>query len=95
MGEGEEKAEFRISLTSRAYRDLAKLLKTDASLAERISEKIDLLSRQPTLGKRLRGRLRNKRSLRVGNYRIIYEIDIASKEILVTNMGHRRDVYDH
>jgi len=95
LGEGEEKAEFRISLTSRAYRDLAKLLKTDASLAERISEKIDLLSRQPTLGKRLRGRLRNKRSLRVGNYRIIYEIDIASKEILVTNMGHRRDVYDH
>ena len=94
MGAGEEKAEFRIDLTSRAHKDLAKLLKADANLADRISEKIDLLSRQPTLGKQLRGILREKRSLRVGNYRIIYEIDIARKEILVTNMGHRKDVYD-
>ena len=43
MGGGEEKAEFKISLTPRAYRNLARLLKIDEDLAGRISEKIDSL----------------------------------------------------
>jgi len=94
LGDGEEKAEFRVNLTPRAYRDLAKLLKTDATLAERISEKINVLSWQPMLGKQLRGILRDKRSLRVGDYRIIYEMNIARKEIVVTNVGHRRNIYN-
>ena len=94
MGDGKEKARLRINLTPRAYRDLAKLLKTDKNLAERISENIGLLSQQPMLGKPLRGALKGNRSLRVGDYRVIYRLDIAREEILVTNLGHRRDIYN-
>lgn len=31
--------------------------------------------------------------IRVGNYRIIYEINDKAKEIIVLHVGHRRDVY--
>lgn len=83
MGGGEEKAEFRISLTPRAYRSLARLLKADESLARRVSERIDSLSQQPMLGKPLKGTLKGRRSLRVGSYRVIYRVDMTSREILV------------
>ncbi|MHB0912379.1 MAG: type II toxin-antitoxin system RelE family toxin [Armatimonadota bacterium] len=31
--------------------------------------------------------------IRVGNYRIIYEIDDSEQAITVLHIGHRRDVY--
>ena len=31
--------------------------------------------------------------LRVGDYRIIYQIDIAKNEMILLTLGHRRDVY--
>ena len=31
--------------------------------------------------------------IRVGNYRVIYEINDLAKEVIVMHVGHRRDVY--
>lgn len=31
--------------------------------------------------------------IRVGNYRILYEIEDATRTVRVTAVGHRRDVY--
>ena len=31
--------------------------------------------------------------IRVGDYRVIYEIDDRAKTVLVVHIGHRRDVY--
>lgn len=31
--------------------------------------------------------------IRVGNYRIIYEIDDAQRKLTIMHIGHRRDVY--
>jgi mRNA interferase RelE/StbE len=94
LGGGEEKAEFKIDLTPRAYRNLTRLLKTNESLARRVSEKVDSLSQQPMLGKPLVGVLKGSRSLRIGSYRVIYKVDTAKREVLVTNVGHRRGIYD-
>jgi mRNA interferase RelE/StbE len=94
LGGDEEKAELKISLTPQAYRNLAKLLKANESLARRVSERIDSLSQRPMLGKPLKGALKGSRSLRVGSYRVIYRVDAARREILVTNVGHRRGIYD-
>ena len=33
------------------------------------------------------------RRLRVGEHRVIYEIDNAAQEVTVLDVGHRRDVY--
>jgi mRNA-degrading endonuclease RelE of RelBE toxin-antitoxin system len=32
--------------------------------------------------------------MRVGDYRVVYEIGRASKRVIVLFIGHRRDVYD-
>ena len=32
--------------------------------------------------------------LRVGDYRIIYEVDDAGKAVTIFRIGHRREVYD-
>ena len=31
--------------------------------------------------------------IRVGEYRVIYEIDDAAREVTVMDVGHRRDIY--
>jgi mRNA interferase RelE/StbE len=31
--------------------------------------------------------------IRVGDYRVIYEIDDKSKTVLILHVGHRRDIY--
>ena len=40
---------------------------------------------------RLQGR--DEFRLRVGDYRVIYEFDIARNELSLVTLGHRRDVY--
>lgn len=37
---------------------------------------------------------RNGWRIRVGDYRVIYEIDDSGQMITVMHIGHRRDVYD-
>lgn len=43
-------------------------------------------------GKPLRYSLRGCRSLRVGDYRVIYKIE--SNVVLIIKIGHRREVYE-
>lgn len=31
--------------------------------------------------------------IRVGDYRVIYEVDEAAEEVTVLDVGHRRDIY--
>jgi mRNA interferase RelE/StbE len=31
--------------------------------------------------------------LRVGDYRVIYEVDIENKLVIITRAGHRREIY--
>jgi mRNA interferase RelE/StbE len=60
---------------------------------ERVSRRIDALAQQPRVGKTLKGGLRGKRSLRVGDYRIIYRLDTTQRQVIVENVGHRREIY--
>lgn len=45
-------------------------------------------------GKALKGNLKNQWRYRVGNYRIICDIEDERLVILVINVGHRREIYD-
>lgn len=44
-------------------------------------------------GKPLVGELRGMRSVRRGDYRIIYEVDDDAKVVVIHRVQHRRDVY--
>ena len=54
---------------------------------------IDILREQPLAGSTLKGGLRGLRRLRVGDYRIVYELLDAELVVLVVRVAHRRDAY--
>ena len=67
--------------------------KLDKSNQVRLGKKILELESNPFLGKSLAGNFISLRSLRVGEYRIIYQIKSNDCVILVLKIGHRKNVY--
>jgi len=81
---------YSVRLLRRAIKDIAGLPKEYARL---VSEHIDSLQQNPYPPgvKRLRGT--TDYSLRVGVYRIIYDIDESAHTVTVYRVKHRREAY--
>ena len=88
---------YTIELTPAAEKALLKLGKKDRAIMVRIDRALLSLSDNPTPpnSKHLVGEVANLYRLRVGDYRIIYQIDGGKLIILVVHVGHRKDVYRH
>ena len=71
----------------------AALLELDWPLIDAVDEALGLLEREPTSGYELRGRLRGLRSLRVGSYRIIYQLFDSHQTVRVVAILHRSVAY--
>lgn len=71
------------------------LSKIDASMALKIKNSIRALATNPRPPgvKKLKGE-DNAYRIRVGDYRIIYEIYDSKVLILIVNVGHRKEIYD-
>ena len=80
---------FDVLLTPKAARSLRKL---DRSVGPRIAESLKVLERSPESGEQLKPSRFWK--IRVGDYRVVYEIDKASNHVIVLFVGHRKNVYD-
>ena len=80
----------RVVLARRARLDLLAL---DWSLIDAIEDALGLLEREPTAGHALRGRLRGLRSLRVGAYRVIYQLTDEQRTVRVVAVRHRSAAY--
>jgi mRNA interferase RelE/StbE len=76
----------RLVLARRARRDLLDL---NWPLIDAIEDALGLLERDPFAGHALRGRLRGVRSLRVGAYRILYQVTDEGKTVRVAAVRHR------
>ncbi len=59
----------------------------------RLIAAIDRLANEPTAGGVLKGEFSGLRRLRVGEYRIIYEVIHNELTVLVVRIGHRGEVY--
>jgi len=59
----------------------------------RIIEAIDRLAREPGAGGTLKGEFSGLRRLRVGAYRIVYEVIGNELVVLVVRIGHRKEGY--
>ncbi len=71
---------------------LSQLKRLDKTIIKRIIKKIEGARTNPyQYFKRLTGRPEYK--LRVGDYRIIADIEQGKKIIFVRSIGHRRDIY--
>ncbi len=81
---------FTVLLHPKAAKALSKL---EEAAKRRITERLQELSSQPDkAGKQLR--YSDFWSIRIGDYRAIYEIDRAGRKVIVLFIGHRRKVYD-
>lgn len=81
---------FSVLLHPRAAKELNKL---ERQIADRIIEGLkDLKDNPETVGKILKPS--DFWSLRIGDYRVIYEIDKTKKRVVVLFIGHRKNVYD-
>ena len=80
----------RVELVRRARKEIVDL---DWPLSDADVEALGLLEREPEAGHTLRGRLRGLWSLRVGTYRIIYELDDGQRVVRVLAVRHRSVAY--
>ena len=81
---------YSIQIKKSALKELQKLAKSEKA---RIITAIDELSEQPYGGKLLKGELSGLRRIRVGNYRIMYEINEGEVLILILRVAHRQSIY--
>jgi len=80
----------RVVLARRAREELLAL---DWPLIDAIEDALGLLERGPRAGHILRGRLRGLRSLRVGTYRIIYQLTDTERTVRIVAIRHRSAAY--
>jgi len=62
-------------------------------MRERIVGAIDALAANPHRGSALKGDLRGLRRIRVGDYRVVYEVMDDVLVVLVIRVRHHRDSY--
>ncbi|QLE47609.1 type II toxin-antitoxin system RelE/ParE family toxin [Nostoc sp. C057] len=82
---------YQIELSNKAAKQLKKL---SADIREKINEKILELADNPRPSGVVKlENTANKYRIRVGNYRILYDIQDDILIVKVVRIGHRRDVY--
>jgi len=80
----------RLVLARRARKELLEL---SWPLIDAVEDALGLLEREPLAGYRLRGRLGGLYSLRVGAYRILYQLTDGGKTVRVATIRHRSSAY--
>jgi mRNA interferase RelE/StbE len=81
---------YSLEYSAEAVMQLEKL---DKSVVKRVLKKIESTTNTPhNFFKQLTGRPEYK--LRVGDYRIIADIDEPAKKIQIRTIGHRKNIYD-
>jgi mRNA interferase RelE/StbE len=82
---------YEVILTEEAERFLKKC---DKPVRDRILDKLEKLREDPRLGKPLTASLAGFWSLRIGDYRAIYQIKDNELIITVIKIGHRKNIYE-
>ncbi len=83
--------QYRISIERDALRALLKL---DKPVRRRVQTAIDRLSDDPRpAGARALAGRHGALRIRVGDYRIVYEVHDDELLVLVIDLGHRREIY--
>ena len=84
---------YKVRLQRRAEKTYQWLFQNDRPLYDRIRSALLALQDDPHAGKPLVGAWKGTWSLRVGMYRILYEVEHRVLTIHVIDIGHRREIY--
>ena len=83
---------YSVRIKGSAAKELARV---PTPVRRRIALAIDALAEQPFRGSVLKGEFRGLRRVRVGDYRIVYEVLQEVLVVLVVRIAHRQDTYRH
>jgi len=81
---------YSLRIKGSAAKALKRIAKSDRT---RLVDAIDRLRHEPTAGSALKGEFAGLRRLRVGSYRVIYEVIHQELVVLVVRVGHRGKIY--
>ena len=82
--------DYSVRIKDSAAKELARI---PPPARRRFVYAIDGLGEQPLAGSPLKGELRGLRRLRVGNYRVVYEVLDDELVVLVVRVAHRGNAY--
>lgn len=82
---------YRILILRRAQKELGQL---PQEAYVRVKEALVQLASHPRPSQSRKLVARDGWRLRVGDYRVIYDIDDSEQTVRVLHVGHRRDVYE-
>ena len=81
---------FSVRIKRSAAKELARIPRSERL---RLVQAIDGLAERPLSGSPLKGGQRGLRRVRVGDYRMVYELLDAELVVLVVRVAHRRESY--
>jgi mRNA interferase RelE/StbE len=81
---------YSLKIKQSAFNEIQRLDKPDR---KRLVEAIDNLTDNPHVGKLLKGEFSGLRRIRVGSFRVIYEINEGEVLVLILRIAHRKKVY--
>ena len=81
---------YRVTILRRAQKELGQL---PSEPYRRVRDAIGSLGEDPRPSGCLKLTGRDGWRIRIGNYRVVYEIDDSNQVVTVLHVGHRRDVY--
>jgi mRNA interferase RelE/StbE len=81
---------YSLQIKRSAQKELEKIARPDR---QRLIEAIDQLAENPHVGKLLKGEFSGLRRIRVGDYRLIYEINQGQVLVLVLRVADRKQIY--
>ena len=84
---------WAVVVDSRAAQDLKKLHRQHHPILPQLLRAIETLASQPYEGKPLKGDKYGSHSLRVGDFRIIYDLYSARRTIHLIRVGDRKEIY--
>lgn len=82
--------EYQIYIAKKTKKGLDKI---SSNYQKKITDSILLLSKNPFLGKKLKGNLEGYYSLKIWPYRLIYQVDKKNKIVLILKIAHRQKAY--
>lgn len=87
---------YHVVYEKKAVKSLSKIDKGQQKMILAWIEKNLINTHDPKqYGKALKGNLKEYWRYRIGNYRLIVDIDAQEIKIIILNIGHRKDIYMH
>lgn len=83
---------YQVLIAPRVKKDLKKI---DQAQLKRIDAAILKLEKSPFLPgvKRLIAKDTAQYRIRIGDYRVLYDVDETNKIVIILRIGHRKDIY--